>query len=170
MTTDVASPTIAGEMASLSCCADFERILGEENDALLHEEMVPIACGYSASVLGSSEMQATGFLEREKPLSDSSIVAERSFSGIDQHSWGGEVLRVTSSVEASAIPPTTDTWAAVFQDLAMAEERGREVVGTWEAAGEALKEACEELAFEEADQCFIAGLVAQQTVRAGNSG
>lgn len=150
-------PTNTGGFAGLSCCADFERILGKESDALLQGEVAPLVGDDRAAAIGSSAFRARGSLDKGKPLSDSSMIAERSFSGVDQHTGGGEVLHFSPS----AMLPTTDTWPAVFQDVAIAEEQGREVVGTWEAAGEALKETCEDLTFVVVDHSLIGGLVAQ---------
>lgn len=161
-TATASPPPHIGGLANLSCCVDFERILGEENDALPQEGALPLAGGDRAAAICSSVLRARGSPDKGKPLSDSgSMIAERSFSGIDQHSGGGEVLHFTGGVEASTIRPTTDTWPAVFEDVAVAEERGREVVGIWETAGGALKDACEELAFEEADHSMVDELAAQ---------
>ena len=148
-------------LANLSCCADFERILGEENDSLPEEDMSPLPGGDRAAPIGSSVLRARGSSDKGKPLSDSSMIAERSFSGFDQHNGGGETLRFTGSVDAPTMRPTADTWPAVFEDVAIAEERGLEVVGIWDTAGGALKDACEELMFEEADRRVVKGLAAQ---------
>lgn len=149
-------PNVRG-LVNLSCCLDFERVLGEENDELRQEETRPLVGDDTASVVGSSVSRTRGSLDKGKPLSDSSMIAEGSFSGVDQ---GGEVLRFTGDVEA-ATRPATDTWPAVFEGVAKAEERGRELVGSWEAAGGALKETCEELTFADADQNMVRGLAAE---------
>lgn len=148
-------------LANLYCCVDFERILGEENDSLPEEDVSPLPGGDRAAPIGSSVLGARGSSDKGKPLSDSSMIAERSFSGFDQHNGGGEALRFTGSVDAPTMRPTADTWPAVFEDVAIAEERGLEVVGVWDTAGGALKDACEELMFEEADRRVVKGLAAQ---------
>lgn len=153
-------PTEIGGLANLSCCVDFERILGEEDDTLPQEEILPLGGGDRAAAIGSSVLRTRDSLD--KVNSDSSMIAERSFSGIDQHSGGGELLRFTGGVEAPSTCPNMDTWPSVFEDVAVVEERSREVVGIWEAAGGALKDTCEELSFEEADRSStVRGLSAQ---------
>lgn len=160
-TTTTPPPANTGALANLSCCVDFERILGEEDDALPQEEVSPLLGNERGAAVGSSVLQARGSSDKGKPLSDSSMIAERSFSGMDQHSGSGEVLHFMGGVEASTIRSSIDTWPAVFEDVAIAEERGREAVGIWEAAGGALGDACEELAFEEAGHSMFRGLAAQ---------
>lgn len=155
-----AAPADTGGSAGLSCCLDFERILGDEGEALPPDETASFMGVHGVAVTGSSALRDGFAVDKRKPFSDSSTVAERSFSGMDQQSGGSEFLPVTRRAE-SASRPAPDEWQAVFRDVLIAEERGRELVKGWEAAGGALKHTCEDLAFGEADRSFIGGGAAQ---------
>eukprot|EP00752_Nemacystus_decipiens_P012414 g11000.t2 len=155
--TNTAPPPAHGVGMALSCCADFERILGETNDDLPQEEISPLVGDDGAAAIGNSVLPARDFSDKGKRLSDSSVIAERSFCGIDQPSGGGGALNFTGGINVPTLRPSADTWPAVFEAVATAEEQGREVVGIWETAGGALKDACDELAFEGADRSMAGG-------------
>lgn len=163
-----------GGLAGMSCCVDFERILGyEEADNAAPGERSPFVGDRDreAAAAASSAFRVDVYPDRGRRLSDSSMVAERSFSGSNQLSGGsvagglapreprdqGNLLRIMVGTGASALGVDADEWATVFRDLEIAEDRGREFVDVWEAAGGALKEACDDLAFEEDDGRGLAG-------------
>ncbi|CAM9755796.1 unnamed protein product [Ectocarpus sp. 4 AP-2014] len=161
-----------GGLAGMSCCVDFERILGyEEADKAAPGERSPFVGDRDreAAAAASSAFRVDVYPDRGRRLSDSSIVAERSFSGSNQLSGGsvagglapreprdqGNLIMVGTG--ASALGVDADEWATVFRDLQIAENHGREFVDVWEAAGGALKDACDDLAFEEVDGRGLSG-------------
>ncbi|CAM9419625.1 unnamed protein product [Ectocarpus sp. 12 AP-2014] len=163
-----------GGLAGMSCCVDFERILGyEEADNAAPGERSPFVGDRDreAAAAASSAFRVDAYPDRGRRLSDSSMVAERSFSGSNQLSGGsvagglasreprdqGNPLRIMVGSGASALGVDVDEWATVLRDLEIAEDRGREFVDVWEAAGGALKNACDDLAFEEDEGRGLAG-------------
>lgn len=157
-----------GGLAGMSCCVDFERILGyEEADNAATGERSSFVGGRDreAAVAASSAFRVDAYPDRGRRLSETSMVAERSFSGSNLLSGGSvagglaprepreeeNLLRIMVGTAASALDLDADEWATVFRDLEISEERGREFVDVWAAAGGALKDACDELAFEEGD-------------------
>ncbi|CAN0353797.1 unnamed protein product [Ectocarpus sp. 8 AP-2014] len=158
----------------MSCCVDFERILGyQKADNAAPGERSPFVGDRDreAAAAASSAFRMDAYPDRGRRLSDSSMVAERSFSGSNQLSGGsvagglapreardqGNLLRIMVGTGASALGVDADEWGTVFRDLEIAEERGREFVDVWEAAGGALKDACDDLAFEGDDGRGLAG-------------
>ncbi|CAN0065128.1 unnamed protein product [Ectocarpus sp. 6 AP-2014] len=163
-----------GGLAGMSCCVDFERILGyQEADNAAPGERSPFVGDRDreAAAAASSTFRVDAYPDRGRRLSDSSMVAERSFSGSNQLGGGsvagglapreprdqGNLLRIMVGTGASALGVDADEWETVFRDLEIAEERGREFVDVWGAAGGALKDACDDLAFEEDDGRGLAG-------------
>ncbi len=159
--TVAAAPADTGGLAGLSCCLDFERILGDEGEALPPDETTSFAGVHGVAVTGSSAFRDGFSVDKRKPLSDSSTLAERSFSGMDQQSGGSEISPITRAGAEAALGPAQDEWQAVFRDVLIAEERGRALVKGWEAAGGALKHTCEDLAFGEIDRNLVGGGAAQ---------
>lgn len=158
-----AAAPIAGGLAGVSCCLDFERILGDGVDARLPGRVAPLVINGGQEISGAGSFISREEMEADRggPLSDSSVVAERSFSGVDQQSLGGmaggpvlpslreesrrgEVLPNTGGVHNPSFLSAGDEWATVFRDVAMAEEHCMELLEVWEAAGDALEDACED--------------------------
>lgn len=161
--TAAAVAPIVGGMAGVSCCLDFERILGEGGKAELPGTMASLATSgiQEKSGASSSISREEMYGDRGMPHSDSSMVAERSFSGADQQSFGGVVggptlpslreekrwgerLPVMGGVIGSDFLAAEEQWPTIFRDVAVAEQHCREVLGIWEAAGGAFEDACED--------------------------
>ncbi|CAN0385784.1 unnamed protein product, partial [Pylaiella littoralis] len=179
VTTAAAVATDGGGLPGLSCCLDFERVLaGQEKEArppplllLPGGEITPFVGNRDGvSVPGSPSVFPA--YRYSHPASgtngDGSMVAEYSYSGADQQSGGSLVADgvipqqqqqqrelmprgVAGASFFSAAAPPTDGWREIFRDVEIAEERSQEFEDIWKAAGGALRDACEDLAWGEND-------------------
>lgn len=203
-TTADAAPTIGGGLPGLSCCLDFERVLVDQESEAPPPPLLPsggeitpymhgddgVAISVSPPVLPTHRYLYPD--SSKKGFSESSMVAEFSFSGADQQSGGsvaaggltplssslretrgqqpGELMMPitagadasSSSAAAATAPPTTDGWPAVFRDVEIVEERSEDLQDMWKTAGRALRDACEDLILEEDDSSTVQEEMAAQ--------
>lgn len=138
-----------GGLRGVSCCSDFERILGKE-EVITDGPVTAAANGKVEQLIsGSSLPPVSG---AAWPSADGSMDVQRSFSGFVSQGErvGGGSLMATWEGRRSGSPgiypanSPVDAWPAVFVDLATTEKSCLELVAAWNAAGGALKEACED--------------------------
>lgn len=165
-----------GVLLGVSCCLDFDRILGE--DSLLPGSAEGLRDhgrseeGLVGSPLFSPAMDSIG---RLGPVSGRGVVAvDRPLLGFGRtamqsgsNGGGGGSAGGLSARERrhSDDPPrigvlAPDSWALVLRDVSAAEDRCREYVSAWESAGGALGEACDDLGSD--DVRGLAGVFAPQ--------
>lgn len=157
--------TIGAGLIGLSCCRDFERVLG---DGATMAGSAPFASPDSSEgfPVGKDTLPATDGLGRvspdSDPVSDVSVLAvsssprlERSPAPLVAHSGGYMGVGVAREWLQSSSSPvlgsteTVDTasknsWSSVFEDVAVVEERCRGYVAVWETAGGAFRDAWED--------------------------
>ncbi|CAM9354916.1 unnamed protein product [Laminaria digitata] len=150
----------AGGVPGVSCCLDFDRILGDDSVLAGPAEGLP-GHGQSEGVVGGSPLSpVAGSMDRSGPVSGMGVVVDRPLLGfglvtgvqISGGGGGGGSVGGLSARErrhSSDLPRVgtvaPDAWSLVLRDVSAAEERCREFVLAWESAGGALGEACEDL-------------------------
>ena len=149
-----------GALLGMSCCLDFDRILGD--DSLLpgsggwlpghdqNEERVvgsPVSSPLVGSMDRSGPASGRGVVVIDRPQVGFGRTAMQSGGDDDGGSAGGlsarERWHSDDPPRVGVLAP--DAWALVLRDVSAAEELCREFVSSWESAGGALGEACDDL-------------------------
>lgn len=157
--------TIGGGLIGLSCCRDFERVLGN-GTTMVGSAAFASPDSSEGFPVGKDTLPATDGLGRvspdSDPVSDVSVLAvsssprlERISAPLVAHSGGYTGVGVARERLQSSSSPvlgsteTVDTasknsWSSIFRDVAVVEERCRGYVAIWETAGGAFRDAWED--------------------------
>ena len=138
----------AGGLSGVSCCLDFDRILGDDSVLAKSPEGLP---GQSEGVFGGSPSPVADSMDRLGPVLDRGFVVDRPLKGFAIQSGGGGSAGGLPARERRHSDPSRvgtlapDSWPLVLRDVSAAEEHCQEYVSAWESAGGALEKACEDL-------------------------